>query len=152
MIPRRKTLLFLLLLQGAPLASLQASLPVPPDLRNPFAPADPTINVDPTGPKAGPGGVAAVDKEREKRQQAIEKIKAKLLSLPILGVVEKPTDPGNSIVLLGGYTIRREMQLPASDFGVPNALIRIEAVDPDKISTVIAVDLENQKFVIPISR
>lgn len=132
-----------------------ASLEVPADLRNPFEVADPTRIMEPTAVKTAT--TAKPDSEgpdpaTTARLAAFAKINAKLRELPVKGIVASKRNDGDGTVLLGSYIIRREMSLPASDFDVANAIIRVASVDAREMTVLVTVDFETKKMTIPLSR
>jgi hypothetical protein len=140
-----------LLLAGVALP-LSASVPVPENLPNPFEIPDPTgFRVNAKG-----GGSGSVERSAAEaaRGAAFDKIKDKLFSLPVRGIISdmnRGTGKGNTTVLLGSYTLRKGSELPPSDFEI-KGIIKVASVSSDKIVIKVSIELETKEITIPLAR
>jgi len=129
--------------------TLGATVPVPQDLRNPFEVADPgriMQNATPAKEKVDNAAIA--------REAAFAKVREKLYSLPVLGVVSrmKNSSGGNVTVLLGSYTIMEGTNLPPSDFELNKGILKVTSVTLDRIVIKVSIELETRDITIPLAR
>ncbi len=143
-----KKAIYIVLLCGVAL-QLEASIPVPAGLRNPFEVPDPTALKSETA-KATPAK-KAVDPAVEAREKQFAQVREKLLSLKVKGIAADYRNPDGTTVLIGSYTVKTGMELPASDFSFPG-LIRIVSVTPTEIVVNVSIELETRKMTIPLVR
>lgn len=143
----KKTLIFLC--SVGIVLPLCASVPVPESIRNPFEIPDPTGFKSALGSAAGAKGDRSAAEAA--RLAAFEKVKEKLYSLPLRGIVSEMKKTGDTTILLGPYTLRNGSTLPASDFEI-KGLIRVTSVSPEKIVVKVSIALETKEITIPLSR
>jgi hypothetical protein len=127
---------------------LDASVPVPNDLHNPFEVPDPA------GFKMAKSNASSkTDNATVSREAAFGRVKDKLYSLPVRGIISnmKNAASGDVTVLLGEYTIRSGTDLPMADFDI-KGIIKIASVTPTEIVVNVSIDLETRKMTIPLAR
>ena len=126
---------------------LGASVPVPNDLHNPFEVPDPM------GPRQIKTATKATDSATVSRETAFGRVRDRLMSLPVRCIISSMRNSayGEVTVLIGNYTAKSGMDLPASDFDI-KGIIRIASVTPTEIVLNVSIDLETRKMTIPLVR
>ncbi|MBN1403118.1 MAG: hypothetical protein JW942_01450 [Opitutales bacterium] len=127
---------------------LGASVRVPSDIRNPFEVPDPIDFRDNASDKLAKN---AVDPAIAAREKKFADIRDKLIALPVKGIAADYRKPDNATVLVGPYTLKSGMDIPASDFDF-KGLIRVASVTPTEIVVNVSIELETRKITIPLAR
>lgn len=146
-----KQLISITLVAGLGL-QLSASIPIPSDLRNPFEVPDPA-GFKIAAKLAATSSKNAADSASAVREAAFTRVRDKLYSMPLRGIVSrmKSSSDGEVTVLLGAYTIKTGSELPASDFDI-KGIVKVTSVTTEKIIVKVSIELETKDITISLAR
>lgn len=130
---------------------LDAAVPVPEDLRNPFQPANPTGFTTPQQIERERPNRPTVNPEEEQLNQQFLAVANKLRSLPLRGIISSPQNPNANSALLGTHIFQRDVEIDSRNFGF-TGIIRVVSVDAARIIVNISIGLESREIILPLQR